>query len=310
MEKQAAPPKPNSSSKKVMANFLPKVLITSAVAFDHHNHHHHHHHHHESSDNKVRVVYPATSAGRRAFSGPLVSMIPPEARRETKNGTTFLDSQEPTSPKISCMGQLVMKPRKNKMEKKGRSSSKLPANNNHSNKILTARLSTRPTTFEKNKNEEVAASNKRSSSMKLSAMIRRMLPNERKSSAAGRLAAEEIEIETVPTRSRGRDPPALCHMKRFSSGRDALATFDWWSATNKLCDRSRNHYSYDDEDVLEGCSDDGGEYEHYDDPEDYKIPFSAPIGGEVMELEQQRKEINLWKRRTMAPPRPLELMKI
>ncbi|KAL1533376.1 hypothetical protein AAHA92_33266 [Salvia divinorum] len=41
----------------------------------------------------------------RAFSGPMISMIPAEAREESKSS----EMQEPTSPKISCMGQIKHK---------------------------------------------------------------------------------------------------------------------------------------------------------------------------------------------------------
>ena len=42
--------------------------------------------------------------GKGFFSGP---MIPVEARRKSKDGC--VETQEPTSPKISCMGQIKHK---------------------------------------------------------------------------------------------------------------------------------------------------------------------------------------------------------
>jgi hypothetical protein len=61
-------------------------------------------------------------------------------------------------------------------------------------------------------------------------------------------------------------------------------------------DRDHRNYYSDEE---RGESD--------EEEEEFMIPFSAPmmIGGGVP--LQPRKEINLWKRRTMAPPRPLQL---
>ena len=42
----------------------------------------------------------------------IVSMVPPEARRKTKNGS--FDTREPTSPKVSCMGHVLNNNNNNK----------------------------------------------------------------------------------------------------------------------------------------------------------------------------------------------------
>lgn len=84
--------------------------------------------------------------------------------------------------------------------------------------------------------------------------------------------------------------PSLSTMKRFSSGRDKLSDVD--------CRR----YDYDDE----------------SDDEDVAIPSSAPVmirnslefdDGliRVVGNMEPRKEINLWKRRTLPQPKPLML---
>ncbi|WCJ44291.1 hypothetical protein M5689_024966 [Euphorbia peplus] len=92
--------------------------------------------------------------------------------------------------------------------------------------------------------------------------------------------------------SADRAPP-LSQLKRFASGRDSLGDFDWVTAQviTPFGTDQRNYYSDGDEDDEE-------------EDEEVIIPFSAPmmIGG----LEP-RKEVNLWKRRTMDPPRPLQL---
>lgn len=93
----------------------------------------------------------------------------------------------------------------------------------------------------------------------------------------------------------------VSQMKRFASGRDTFANFDWKA---QVAPEEIDNY-YSDEERMQSDDDD-------DDDEEFKIPFSAPLGGGVgacslgLDLKP-RKEINLWKRRTMAPPRPLQL---
>ena len=91
--------------------------------------------------------------------------------------------------------------------------------------------------------------------------------------------------------------PCLSQMKRFTSGRNSLGDFDWTVEISPVEHRDvRNYYS----DEERGESD--------KEEEEVIIPFSAPMMmiGEGVAL-QPRKEINLWKRRTMTPPKPLEL---
>lgn len=73
-------------------------------------------------------------------------------------------------------------------------------------------------------------------------------------------------------------------MKRFTSGRAAFQDFDWR------------------EEEMRGRDSD----EEYED--DGFVAFSAPLvlGGGVVASEP-RKEVNLWRRRPVAPPTPLEL---
>ncbi|PWA77469.1 hypothetical protein CTI12_AA224880 [Artemisia annua] len=93
-------------------------------------------------------------------------------------------------------------------------------------------------------------------------------------------------------------------MKRFSSGRDAFTNFEWTTQVAPM-DSARGNYFTDDE---SDCERD----------DEIKIPSSAPVmarnkgvcddfvrvGGVNL---QPKKEINLWKRRTMAQPKPLQL---
>ncbi|GKU90166.1 hypothetical protein SLEP1_g4202 [Rubroshorea leprosula] len=222
--------------KSMILKFLPKVA--SAVTFQN----------------------PPFSPGRdKRFSGPIVSIIPDEARRKTSNNESY-ETPEPTSPKISCMGQIKHKKKicKSKREmavreglelKKAASSPK--EKKKHSSAIRGMFTSSKPAT----KSDE----NKKSLSDKA---------------------------------------PSLGQMKQFASSRVAFAEFDWKAdqITQVEEDHHRNYYS----DEEGGRGSDGEE-------EEVIIPFSAPImvGGGVP--LQPRKEINLWKRRTMNPPRPLQL---
>lgn len=93
--------------------------------------------------------------------------------------------------------------------------------------------------------------------------------------------------------------PSLGQMKKFASSREGLGGFDW-AVEMKHEEESpaeRGYYSDDDR---------RGDYLRDDDDEeeedDIIIPFSAPL----MSLKPKT-EVNLWKRRTMDPPKPLHL---
>jgi hypothetical protein len=77
-------------------------------------------------------------------------------------------------------------------------------------------------------------------------------------------------------------------MKRFTSGRAALQDFDWTTDDDEQADA------------------DGYGYDSYED--DGFVAHSAPLvlGGGVVASEP-RKEVNLWRRRPMSPPTPLQL---
>ncbi|CAI9758014.1 unnamed protein product [Fraxinus pennsylvanica] len=204
----------------------------------------------------------------RGFSGPIISIIPAEARgRKSSKNSNF---DEPTSPKVSCMGQI--KHRKNKISKKKQVS--------------------RPET-----NSAVSPPKK-----KPSAAIRNIFSS--KKPAAGRKSdgSSDDDEHRVPDHVTA---PSLNQMKKFASSRDTFANFDWTTA--QIAPENRGFYS-----------DEEGE-------DEIIIPFSAPIlrggggggasgsnsggaggGGGGVALEP-RKEINIWKRRTMAQPQPLQL---
>ncbi|KAF7829526.1 uncharacterized protein G2W53_011859 [Senna tora] len=216
----------------------------------------------------VTFQNPPFSPGRdhkRPKNASRWSMIPDEARRKAKDGGTDIDSQEPTSPKISCMGQIK---HKKKQIKKAKAKA---------NKIVSMPKEVRPEV----KNDDDASST-----------FRRMFRGGRKSDSA---ASVTTSLDVDKEGSLPDIAPRLSDMKRFTSGRNSLSDFDW-KAQDYFSDQDRDESDAEEE-----------------EEEDFMIPFSAPIlvgGGHFkggIPPLQPKKEINLWKRRTMAPPRPLQL---
>uniref|UniRef100_A0A7N0R9Q9 Syringolide-induced protein 14-1-1 n=1 Tax=Kalanchoe fedtschenkoi TaxID=63787 RepID=A0A7N0R9Q9_KALFE len=266
MEREARP-------KSKLMKYLPRA--TSALTFQNP-------HFSPGRDAKSRPsdVYRsrAIAAQNRGFSGPLMSLVPVEARgnnkgRERKGGRGGFDSdaEEPRSPKVSCIGQIKQKKKLHKLKR------------------------------EKSKKMEEA----RGSEAKPSDGGAKKKPSLSLGKIFGRRSKPDAAAKSA------LPPPGLSQMKRFSSGRDAFANFDW---TKQVAPLDRECYSDNDEqkrnwgdDEEEGFVGGGGRL-------DVIIPFSAPMaigggdysGGDVIRLEP-RKEINLWKKRNMAPPPPLKL---
>ncbi|KAK3231910.1 hypothetical protein Dsin_003791 [Dipteronia sinensis] len=228
-------------------------------------HHHHHHHYH--------------------FSGP---MIPEEARKKSKNDQTI--DQEPTSPKVSCMGQI--KQRHKEKEKKKKIKKATIINNK---KSLSLPKDIKPSSSS-------SLSSPGHELKKHASKIRRIFTISKHSRSKSNVYAsdddhddhENNNIESpvqLPDRA-----PGLSQMRRFASGHSVLADFDWTAQITPVDSDHRNYFSDEERENSD-------EEEH----EEVIIPFSAPmmIGGGV-DL-QPRNEINLWKRRTMNPPRPLQL---
>ncbi|KAF7140211.1 hypothetical protein RHSIM_Rhsim06G0012200 [Rhododendron simsii] len=196
----------------------------------------------------------------KGFSGQFMSIIPAEARGKPKNSTTTtFEVQEPTSPKVSCMGQI-------KHKKKIKNEKPTVQPKDHVKSVSAQ--------FEEKKNTTTSFQKKLSSSMK---------PQGRKSDAS-------FDQTRLPDRA-----PSLSQMRRFASGRDAIREFDWGDQVKATDEDFGDYYS--------------GEESEGEEREDF-VPFSAPIlvggGGGVVAMEP-RKEINLWKRRTLARPSPLQV---
>ncbi|XP_047051998.1 uncharacterized protein At1g76070-like [Lolium rigidum] len=225
---------------------------------------------------------------RNAFSGPMVSIVPPEARgaagrrRGTKNqgGTgSGYRTPEASSPKVSCIGQI----------KRSKSSSK--ARKNKSRKAakpapLACGMDGGACPLPPRHPPATAASRPKSS------LVRRMLFRRTRSRPS---SSSTKPISAAPDGFKGRRSsvaaaPAggLGQMKRFTSGRAALQDFDWTTDDDEHADA------------------DGYGYDSYED--DGFVAHSAPLvlGGGVVASEP-RKEVNLWRRRPMSPPTPLQL---
>ncbi|KAK1406641.1 hypothetical protein QVD17_42130 [Tagetes erecta] len=191
------------------------------------------------------------------FSGPMVSMILADSRRNFKNRSDHNVGYEPTSPRVSCMGQVKCKNKKPK-----------------------------PQLLSKNKVLQEAKSDDKSKK---------------------KLGFKNIFSGVTPRTkdSRKKDstgPVTLSTMKRFSSGRDKFSGIDW---TKEVAVMNSGDRRYDSDEES--------------DDERVVVPSSAPVfirntlGFEddvirVGEIKREpRNEINLWKRRTMQQPKPLQL---
>ncbi|XP_068640937.1 uncharacterized protein At1g76070 [Aristolochia californica] len=196
----------------------------------------------------------------KGFSGPIISIIPAEARRKTRNGS--FDAQEPTSPKVSCIGQIK-----------------------HKKKIYKGKCAAPPAVKEKSK--------KGKSYSAIGKIFRGGKPGRRSDADK-----DEVEVE-VQVRA-----PSLGQMRKFSSGREAFRDFDF-RATDRGAALSRQRGYYSDEEQREDSDDDEDDFMvTHSGP---LVAHSAPLAVGADQSREPRKEINIWKRRTLAPPRPLEL---
>ncbi|XVF35901.1 hypothetical protein REPUB_Repub19eG0011600 [Reevesia pubescens] len=250
MEKQV-------KSKNKFLKFLPKAASAVRVSFQ------------NPPFSPGRDKRPDSYTGKhkaypgKGFSGPIISIIPDEARRKSKSET--FETQEPTSPKVSCMGQIKHK----KNIKKAK-------------RVSPPKVSKAPVLDQSCSSRELKKP--ASKLMRIFSMANPVRKSDIASSNKTELADRA---------------PSLGQMKRFASGRDAFGNFDWMSQITVPVEADHRDYYSDEE----------RRYSDFEDEEEEEviIPFSAPmtVGGGLP--LQPRKEVNLWKRRTMNPPRPLQL---
>ncbi|XP_020092664.1 uncharacterized protein At1g76070 isoform X2 [Ananas comosus] len=179
----------------------------------------------------------------KAFSGPIVSIIPAEARYKEERST--VDGEEPLSPKVSCIGRI--KGKKRSSEPKRPPPSSVQQQQQQQQK--------------KKKKKQHAYFSFRGKAV------------EERADEKGRRSGAAVE--------GGGGAPRIGEMRRFASGRETIADFDWKKGESS---------AYDDHEVI--------------------IAYSAPLtvgGADWAVAPEPRKEVNIWKRRTMAPPRPLQV---
>lgn len=265
-----------STSKPKNKNKLLKML-PKAMSFGHRvppfspgrDLHHNHNHHNNTAANKM------------FFSGPMVPLVPNAARVRRNKSDAVWD--EPTSPKVSCIGQIKLGKSKCPTGKK---------NKNKTTPLLIPKIS-KTSTSSLTKEDEKGRLSKIKRIFSFSPASGGNIS--RKSHPTAVSAAGEHPVTVVSTAA----VPSLGQMKKFASSRDALGGFDWTVEMEhdeeSPADHRRGYYSDDEKRGAYFRDDDD------DDEDDIIIPFSAPLG------LKPKKEVNLWKRRTMDPPKPLHL---
>jgi len=206
----------------------------------------------------------------------LVSIVPPEARGRRRGGKHDARgagrgnrTPEASSPKVSCIGQIKRSKSKTKHCKKARKAAKAPTCGMDGGACPLPPV--QPASRPKAKTSLVKRMLFRRSRSRSSS-------NKPSCAAADAFKGRGSSVAAAPAAGLGQ-------MKRFTSGRAAFQDFDWTAETR-------------------GSDTDG--YDSYED--DGFVAHSAPLvlGGGVVALEP-RKEVNLWRRRPMSPPTPLQL---
>ncbi|XVF18094.1 hypothetical protein REPUB_Repub10bG0182000 [Reevesia pubescens] len=176
--------KPVKQRSKILA-FLPKAA--SAVTVNFH-------------------ISPPISPVGKGLSGPIVSLIPKEAPRKSKNGS--FDAREPASPEVSCMGQIKCKKKKKVTVSKPKLASPPPQAFPEQVKIRKSFVMLKVLKGTKRDHNKSDVSN-----------------------AEADQVAEKV--------------PSLRQMKQFSSARGTLSDFDWmanYDAAGGACNVSNPLY--------------------------------------------------------------------
>ncbi|KAM0019602.1 hypothetical protein Hdeb2414_s0025g00657681 [Helianthus debilis subsp. tardiflorus] len=208
------------------------------------------------------------------FSGPMLSTLPSDTHRKINNDSKLTLLHEPTSPRVSCVGTVKCKHYRK-------------LNNKPTNKFSRTTSYTPVRTYKTEEDQEKV--------MKVDSVVVKSKKKcwVRSLFSGGRRKCDAIDEKSKVALTGRQKGPCLSTMKRFASGRDAFVSFDWTTQVAPL--------------------DSGGR-----DGEEVVMPSSAPVivrnkgvgddfvrvGGVKLE---PRKEINLWKRRTMAKPQPLQV---
>ncbi|KAJ0255903.1 Uncharacterized protein HA466_0089450 [Hirschfeldia incana] len=226
----------------------------------------HHHQHNTTSSSSSNKAY---------FSGPMVPLVPKAARvRKNKSDAVW---SEPTSPKVSCIGQIKrVKSKRSSSPKKSRAAIPKIPKKTSSSSLTKGDEKGRPSMIKRLFSFTSAAGGGNSS--------RKSHPN----------AVAEHPVTVVSSAA----VPSLGQMKKFASSREGLGGFDWAVEMKREEESPADRGYYSDDERRGGFLRDDDEEEE----DDIIIPFSAPL----MSLKPKT-EVNLWKRRTMDPPKPLHL---
>lgn len=276
-------PKASTKPKSKILKFLPRA--TSSVSFQNPQIYS------PVKDKRSSEKAHKSNLGK-GFSGPLVTMVPSDNRRKVKNNdSSFALVYEPTSPRVSCMGQVKCKHAQKLLAKKASKVSRTTS----FNPVTTYNKQHVEKDIDQEKVTKVGLEDVKSKKKSGFRSIFGGGSRSKKCDATNDKSKPTLDIPKAP---------GLGTMKRFSSGRDAFTNFEWTTQVAPL-DSARGNYFTDGE---SDCERD----------DEIKIPSSAPVmtrnkgvcddfvrvGGVNL---QPKKEINLWKRRTMAQPKPLQL---
>ncbi|KAJ0781676.1 hypothetical protein HanPI659440_Chr06g0251961 [Helianthus annuus] len=249
-----------SKSKNTILKFLPRA--TSSISFQ---------------NPLIHSPKPSEKPHKShigiTFSGPLLSTD--QTRRKIKNHSDHTITYEPTSPRVSCMGQVKCKYTKQKQKPKPQ-----PTGKDFRQKSATPDRT--------RGGVDVHASHTESKGKKKLGFTKLL-------SFGGKKQDKKSNVPMFLDKV-----PSLSTMKRFSSGREKLSDIDW-TRNSMAVDSGDRNYDSDEGDVIV--------------PSSAPVVIRNPLGFDdnlvrVAGNTEPRKEINLWKRRTMTQPKPLLLHKI
>lgn len=221
------------------------------------------------SPNKEKRSSQKSHIGK-ASSGsnaPIRSIIPADALRSKSKNSSF-GAREPTSPKVSCMGTLKHK-------------KKLCSMLSSKNYVLPP-LDHLNLLVKNHNNSKVVQSDlegdvkKKKKPLAIKNMFSRVPSGRRKSDAIA------MTTDYVSDHRPSSSSSSLSQMRRFSSSRTSLNNFDWTATQIAPVDN-----------------------------EGEKVKISMCVPKVILECKEvnlePRKDVNLWKRRPMAQPSPLQI---
>ncbi|CAH2036737.1 unnamed protein product [Thlaspi arvense] len=201
------------------------------------------------------------------FSSPITPLLPTAARARRKNKNAVVWA-EPTSPKVSCIGQIKLSKPKCPPENKNRAAPK-------NLKMASSSL--------------IKEEGNKGSFSKLKRLFSTGRNPSRKSISTDLAVVNEYPVAVLEAVAA----PSLGKMKKFASSREALGGFEWTVEMKREESRldHRRCYSSDDEEVMIPCS--------------VSLPLTQREGLSL--CPKPKSEVNLWKRRTVDRPKPLQL---